>query len=661
MNRRKFADLMQNYPGISEILKSCTYDEIIEIVSQIRGIKPENLEGMSMGVYSKGKMSGTYAFVLRDMLLHTGYYDRLYSMLYDERSREVFTRLMQFRLVPDPVYISAAYDRTNVQYFDHSIVSCSQEEVFVDCGGFIGDTTETYIREYGEYKKIYVYESSSDNIAACRNNLKKYRDITVKRCGVGEKNDWISLDEDIDEPVTYIKMDIDGIEISAILGAKNHIRNEHPKLAVCANHIISDLWEIPLLIHEIYPAYRFYLRHYTEDMNSKTILYAIPSEKNAESKAAEHKTQAAGVKKVVAMAPYDRGWSNVELLKDCGIIPYLLYKNHGHKVSMVGADGGPYPYHDLYTKEIEMKFLDDGGVSGKIQYIEEHAKEIDCLLLRGCYDSNFRVAVRYKQHNPDGRIYVGLDANSWWMDRIIWDKREFVEFMDSCDVIATSCRAMQEHLNQKWPWKIEHIPNGYYDFTHTWKPPMFSEKQNIILTVGRLGTNQKATQTLLEAFALIANRLPEWKLRLVGNVEEAFESYITEYFRCFPNLCGQIEFTGTVNEREKLLEEYENAKVFALPSRLEGGTPNVIAEALHGGCVIAVTKFDAYEEAIDYGRCGKAARIGNVEEFAEALYELCTCNELEQLSSHACEYAKRHFDMEKITARVNELLFGERL
>ena len=43
--------------------------------------------------------------------------------------------------------------------------------------------------------------------------------------------------------------------------------------------------------------------------------------------------------RVVAMAPYERGWSNVELVKDCGLIPYLLYKNHGCDVTMVGARG----------------------------------------------------------------------------------------------------------------------------------------------------------------------------------------------------------------------------------------------------------------------------------------------------------------------------------
>lgn len=363
-------------------------------------------------------------------------------------------------------------------------------------------------------------------------------------------------------------------------------------------------------------------------------------------------------KRIVAMAPYDRGWSNVELVKDCGIIPYLLYKKFGHIVSFAGADGGYYPYHAMYMEGVRMEFLSNGRVSGKLKYIKENAEKIDALLLRGCYDTNFGVATLYKSLNPKGRIYVGLDANSLWMDRIAWYAPNFTEFMDSCDVIATSCRIMQEHLNLKWPWKIEHISNGYYDFTHTWKRPCFNEKENIILAVGRLGNYEKATEILLEAFARIAGRIPDWGLRLVGGIEESFEPYIIKFFEDYPELRGRVEFTGLIEDRTELLREYERAKIFALPSRKEGGTPNALVDALHGGCAIAVTRIDAYEEAIAYGRCGRAAQKGNVGEFGEVLHELCTCRDLRQLSEYAVEYSEKHFDMEKIAARVNEMLFG---
>lgn len=71
----------------------------------------------------------------------------------------------------------------------------------------------------------------------------------------------VALDELIDERVTFLKMDIEGAEAEAIKGAKNIIQKDKPKLAICIYHKPNDLWEIPLMIHElvgvqnVYPAY----------------------------------------------------------------------------------------------------------------------------------------------------------------------------------------------------------------------------------------------------------------------------------------------------------------------------------------------------------------------------------------------------------------------
>ncbi len=443
--------------------------------------------------------------------------------------------------------------------------------------------------------------------------------------------------------------------ISEVIDVKNDIKNNGIKLKICISHAICDIWRIPRLIDIINPDYRFYIRHDGEEQNLKSFLYAVPfRRKEMGQKHPERQ------KRIVAMAPYERGWTNVELIKDCGLIPYILYKNYNYRVSMVGVNEGPYPYHEQYTKGVEMEFLPGGGDSDKIQYIVDNAREIDALLIRGCYPSNFPVVEAYKKTNPDGRIYVGLDANSSWMDRIKWDAPDFMKFLDSCDVIATSCMSMQKFLNEKWPWKIEYIPNGWYDFSHHQKEPVFENKKNRILTVGRLGTWQKATEVLLEAFAQIADKVPEWELRLVGGVEGSFQPYIKEYFERFPYLSERVLFIGALTDRDKLFEEYQEARIFALPSNLEGA-PNVISEALHAGCATAVTRFDAYEDATDCGRCGLSAEKMDIDGFAEILYRLCTDKNLKQLCGRAYQYSLRHYDMENITARVNELLFGEGL
>lgn len=71
----------------------------------------------------------------------------------------------------------------------------------------------------------------------------------------------VALDELIDERVTFLKMDIEGAEAEAIKGAKNMIQKDKPKLAICIYHKPNDLWEIPLMIHELVPEYKMYIRH----------------------------------------------------------------------------------------------------------------------------------------------------------------------------------------------------------------------------------------------------------------------------------------------------------------------------------------------------------------------------------------------------------------
>ena len=77
-----------------------------------------------------------------------------------------------------------------------------------------------------------------------------------------------------DEDVTFIKMDIEGAERDALTGAAELIRRCRPELAICVYHAISDLWEIPLMIHDIEPSYRLYMRHHTP-LIYETVCYAV--------------------------------------------------------------------------------------------------------------------------------------------------------------------------------------------------------------------------------------------------------------------------------------------------------------------------------------------------------------------------------------------------
>ena len=70
-----------------------------------------------------------------------------------------------------------------------------------------------------------------------------------------------TLDDDIAEPLTMIKADIEGSEYKALLGAARHIREDRPKLLISVYHNNEDLWRIPRLIDSLSSGYTFSLRH----------------------------------------------------------------------------------------------------------------------------------------------------------------------------------------------------------------------------------------------------------------------------------------------------------------------------------------------------------------------------------------------------------------
>ncbi len=60
--------------------------------------------------------------------------------------------------------------------------------------------------------------------------------------------------------VDFIKYDVEGAETEALLGSREIIRRDTPALLVSAYHRSTDLFRLPLLVRELNPAYKLYLR-----------------------------------------------------------------------------------------------------------------------------------------------------------------------------------------------------------------------------------------------------------------------------------------------------------------------------------------------------------------------------------------------------------------
>lgn len=280
------------------------------------------------------------------------------------------------------------------------------------------------------------------------------------------------------------------------------------------------------------------------------------------------------------------------------------------------------------------------------------------LILIGAYHINLACAKAYKELNPDGKIYLQLDMNSLYGEWLFQARPELIELGNYCDVIATSCSATQRMMNLKLPWCVECVTNGYYDGFFGDTIPDFGGKDNIILTVGRLGTWQKATEVLLEAFAIAYDEIRDWKLSLIGSIDENFKTYISEFYEKYSYLKDVVCFEGEIQDKSVLIDRYKKAKILAMPSRMEGGAPNVISEALRSGCVMAMTEFDAYADIIDDGRCGAASKIDDVVGYADVLCRLCNATDMEKMSKAAYENALSRYNYDKTVRILHRLIFG---
>lgn len=233
------------------------------------------------------------------------------DILADEESCRVLTRLVEEWTRNEYRYGQLDDICSLPQYFPHDLIECSSEEVFVDCGAYNGDNIQDFIDfEKGKFKRYYAFELNKKNYEELKDNVQKswpaYKDKFIlvnkgisdatmpvmytdacegsKVNGVGtEKGYVVSIDDyfsDLDEKVSFIKMDIEGAEMAALEGAKKTIRTYFPKLAICIYHKPEDFWEIPMFIKNLGGGvYRIYIRHHTE-LTTETVCYAIKENDN---------------------------------------------------------------------------------------------------------------------------------------------------------------------------------------------------------------------------------------------------------------------------------------------------------------------------------------------------------------------------------------------
>jgi FkbM family methyltransferase len=231
-------------------------------------------------------------------------FERFYDDLSDEKSKCVLTGLLNYKLTHNLEYIQNIADDTNEQYFDPNLIKYTSDDVFVDCGAYTGDTAEIYVKyNDGKYKEIICFEADKDNCSIIRKNCIGYNirlenlacwnektELMFDKVGSGSgavietnkaKHEMVSIMADTIDHVlngnkaTFIKMDIEGAEYKALIGAVDTIQRYKPTLMISVYHKQDDLIRLPMLIYSMNQDYSFYLRHYRRMSMQETVLYAL--------------------------------------------------------------------------------------------------------------------------------------------------------------------------------------------------------------------------------------------------------------------------------------------------------------------------------------------------------------------------------------------------
>ncbi|MBA4792216.1 MAG: FkbM family methyltransferase [Phenylobacterium sp.] len=219
----------------------------------------------------------------------------LFASLEDDASRQTLLDVLRYRLTADVRFMGDYRVRIEEQYFEPFLEL--KGETFVDAGGFDGDTTEGFCQRDPDYRQVHLFEPSPRNLRAARERLQAFRDIafhpealsdapgtmrfdaeagsaSAVSSGGGQEVPVTTLDLAVAEPVSFIKMDLEGWEMKALAGGARHIGQDRPKLAIAVYHSASDFRDVWRYARSIHPDYKVYLRHYTQGW-SETVMFFV--------------------------------------------------------------------------------------------------------------------------------------------------------------------------------------------------------------------------------------------------------------------------------------------------------------------------------------------------------------------------------------------------
>lgn len=228
--------------------------------------------------------------------------ESIYTRLADDESRLAFASVVKGIVAGDIEWPRpAAFPE-----YENPYVCAQSGDIIIDAGLFDSTVSRMFALACGPSGHVYGFEPEPTNYDFVLASLKRFGDpgnLTILKKGLWSGQDSLTISNegasgricadcagssacdvtDLDsfvrdmgiERIDLIKMDIEGAEKQALLGAADAIRRFLPKLQICAYHYIDDLVEIPRIVLDIWPSYRIRFAAHAPFLN-EYVYYFVP-------------------------------------------------------------------------------------------------------------------------------------------------------------------------------------------------------------------------------------------------------------------------------------------------------------------------------------------------------------------------------------------------
>ncbi len=219
-----------------------------------------------------------------------------YSLLADEKSKQVFESIIKFQITGELEYCFGCESDKDEAF---SILNLGENESFLDLGAYRGDTVEEFLKYSKSYEKIVAVEPDKRTFKKLAFNCDGINNFTALNNAVWSENCILTFDGNKgrganagtvgDETAaisvdyitkkygkfTYINIDVEGAEAEMIKGAVNTLRQHKPKLCMAGYHRSEDIFSLINSLNRTNSHYKIYLRHHPHISFWDTDFYCI--------------------------------------------------------------------------------------------------------------------------------------------------------------------------------------------------------------------------------------------------------------------------------------------------------------------------------------------------------------------------------------------------